>query len=173
MTAMIALATALAAASPSHVLRYHEGISGVWLNHTDLSRMVMASGQVGRLPAGIYDIGLVMPRTPLFYLGSMNAPGRTGEKPFRLVWNSRAKVRGHYLEVASLPQFDWARYPLRNYRRYSIVFLSVKKSSMVPVLELRGDLRRDQHAFRPAPQVRWVTAPGAPRQDQKASPTVR
>ena len=130
-------------------LRYRKAIDGVVLDLEDVARIIKSSGNAARLKAGKYEVGLVMPRTPVFHLGNLHVEIDELAKPRprmvrNLEWNTTLDIAGdRYIKVPSMPDFEWASYPLRSHGPYKIVFYDGNAKHIHMVLEIEGVLKRD------------------------------
>jgi hypothetical protein len=130
-------------------LRYREAIDGIVLDLEDVARIIKSSGNAAKLKAGSYEVGIVMPYTPAFHLGNMYIEIDEFAKPRprmvrRLEWNNTFDIaEERYMKVPSMPDFEWARYPLRSHAPYKIVFYDNDARHIQMVLEIEGVIKRD------------------------------
>lgn len=146
---VFAVAFSLMAQTHNTNLRYREAIDGIVLDLEDVARIIKSSGNAARLKAGNYEVGIVMPYTPVFHLGNMHIEIDEMAKPRprmtrSLDWNNTFDIfEERYIKVPSMPDFEWARYPLRSHSPYKIVFYDSKARHIQMVLEIEGVLKRD------------------------------
>lgn len=146
---MFAVAFSLVARNPNTNLRFRESINGVVLDLDDVARIIQSSGNAARLNDGLYKVGIVVPHSPVFHLGNLNVEIDKSATPKprmtrRLEWNNTFDIANdRYIKVPSMPDFEWARYPLRSQAPYKIVFYDDTAKHIQMVLEIEGVLIRD------------------------------